>query len=181
MAAAEADIGAVTPHSLRVTVVDAVAHHGAPELALMVQGNWKDGRMPAKYVRDRKATPLAYLPSLAADPRSGWRPAARKGAAGPAIPPAHGAGFEIEVDEEDDDLDYECLSEHQDAAAAPSTDMNFHGRNARGPSRLVCDRHQLAVCRSLGAAWPERGSFCARCRSHRPDVAARYAALELPA
>ena len=109
LATAEADIGAVTPHRLRVTVVDAMAHHGAPELARMAHGNWKDGRMPAKYVRDRKAIPLAYLPSRAADLRSGWRPAACKGAAGSDTPPAHGAGLEIEVDEHDDDLDAECF------------------------------------------------------------------------
>ena len=152
-----------------------------PELALMVQGNWKDGRMPAKYVRDRKAIPLAYLPSLAADLRSGWRPAACKGAAGSDTPPAHGAGFEIEVDEDDGNLDSECFFEHQDAAAAPSKDMQFHVLNFRDPSRLACDRHNLAVCRSRGAAWPERGSFCARCRANRPDVAARHAAQELSA
>ena len=35
-----------------------MAHHGAPERALMPQGNWRDGCMPNTYMRDRKAIPL---------------------------------------------------------------------------------------------------------------------------
>ena len=34
---------------------------------MMAQGNWKDGAMPFKYVRDRKAIPLNFIMNMTKD------------------------------------------------------------------------------------------------------------------
>ena len=56
-----------TGHSPRVTMINAMAHGGADAMTLMAQGNWKDGAMPFKYIRDRKAIPLNFIVKMAKD------------------------------------------------------------------------------------------------------------------
>ena len=120
-----------------------MAHHGASELAIMIQGNWKDGRMPAKYVRDRKAIPIAYLPSLAKDLRSGWRPSGPA----PATPrenevaePAEEIS-EVEMsDMEEDEVARPCFWGAAEASIAHARDLRFHVADAKDPARLACGR-----------------------------------------
>lgn len=194
-----AEVEAVTPHSLKVTIVDAMAHHGAPDRVLMLQGNWQDGRMPAKYLRDRKSVPLSYVPALANDMKKGWRPAA--GFPAPPTPPAPLAApaaaalpaaapepvvepglpdprseDEGEDDDEGDNDDLHVCFWESLKADEPDRDLRFHVAAAQDPQRLACGRLQVAECRPLGIAWPERGAFCGRCRDIRPDVVAARAA-----
>ena len=57
----------LTSHSPRVTIINAMAHGGADVVTMMAQGNWKDGTMPLKYVRDRKAIPLNFILNMTKD------------------------------------------------------------------------------------------------------------------
>ena len=68
------NIRGATAHSARVTIVSALAHHGAGPLPIMMQGNWKSDTMPAKYFRDRKAIPLSYVWHTGEDLKRGWLP-----------------------------------------------------------------------------------------------------------
>ena len=53
--------GSAFAHSPRVTLVSMMAHEGADTLMLQMQGNWKDTKMPEKYIRDRKSIPMAFI------------------------------------------------------------------------------------------------------------------------
>ena len=65
-----------TAHSSRVTALNAMGHHGAPQVTMMAQGNWRDPSMPTKYLRNCRSIPILYLQRMSVDLQEGWRPGA---------------------------------------------------------------------------------------------------------
>ena len=77
MTALRTNVATLTLHSCRATLLNALALRGAEHTTLMLQGNWKNADMPAKYTRDRKAIPLAFIRKMAVEfdeevPEPGW-------------------------------------------------------------------------------------------------------------
>ena len=59
-----------TGHSMRVTIPNALAHHGENELTIKFQGQWQSTAMVAKYTRNRRDLAIASVRRLAADLRA---------------------------------------------------------------------------------------------------------------
>ena len=181
-----------TAHSPRVTILDAMAHHGSSETQLMVQGNWKDGRMPVKYLRERKAIPLACVRQMALDMVQGWRPAssptassvAQSGAGAPAAA-AGDAGRDVEVlgkDDVGDDDDEGGFDEHvptfwvRDKCQADGKyEYRVHATGPGTPGRLACNSFPLSAAVPLGPYVSDFAALCGRCKKRVPQLEALVA------
>ena len=192
--------GKASAHSPRVTMVSMMVHAGADTLTLQMQGNWKDVKMPEKYIRDRKSIPMAFITKMVHNMKYGNKdekvmalrdvdedkvdhvPAS--GSDVVAEPPAKAMRVEVPemvatVDDEaapeedamsEADLSELCFWVSARAEIMPNSDCKFHVISLTEPGKLACNSMPLHRCIPLGFEWPERGSLCAKCIEKRPDA-----------
>ncbi len=64
----------ITAHSPRTVVPTLAALAGRSQQEILMQGRWKDAKMPDRYAREKAGLPMRMLRELAADLRNGWNP-----------------------------------------------------------------------------------------------------------
>ena len=185
----------LTAHSLRVTMLDAMAHAGSGQLPLLVQGNWRDPSMPLKYARDRKAISVAAIKDLVGElkgrtqcadevPKTRRQEDTRRVASGskrsrrPAEPTSTTSTSQCsdsdtnhKPEEGNENIDglRVWASRYSMAHSRDRAAITIHVLSPNSETVLACNTVALASCKSLGFGWPGFRRPCHRCRRNRPD------------
>jgi hypothetical protein len=157
---------ALTGHSPKVTILDAMAHKNSDQMTLMLQGNWSDPRMPLKYLRNRKAIPITAMPKIAAALRTDLA------SEDEADEESSGEGSE----EEDGFASVAAIYYVSETAAVKRServrdgDFKCHVSSADSAEKLACGR-SVGGYAPMGQDKPEAWAMCMQCAERRPELA----------
>jgi hypothetical protein len=147
----------LTWHSMKVTMLQAMAAAETDPLAIVLQGHWKDpkGAMVLKYARNRLAIPVRTIKVLTERAARAWKP-----------------------DQEPEDgpiVDYDSDNEVNQFYIAV-TDPNklylakYHAESLRTRGKTACLKYDLHLIEHVGPECPDVQTLCKACATNRPDL-----------
>eukprot|EP00971_Amphidinium_carterae_P016584 327474-Amphidinium_carterae.1 len=140
-------VESVTPHSLRVTLPDAMAATGATHEALMSQGRWKTDKMPFKYTRQKGAMALRAIQALKENVRS-------VDVDGDARSRSPRSSIVSSDSSSDGETDQDTLY-YIHRCATPHTSFKVHISSLSDPERIACGALSIELCEVLGRLRPD--------------------------
>ena len=151
------------------------------EFPLLLQGHWRDGRMPEKYARDRYGISIKSLKMIADKVSADWKQDEEENANGENSSEIDETEY-VDLSELDDQAESEAeVTGEQSPSAGPEcpegaqfwvTAKRLDGLNpkrciihfSKAPhSRLVCSKVPLDRCESFGHTCPPFGRLCEIC------------------
>eukprot|EP00435_Cladocopium_sp_Y103_P045646 s123_g13.t1 len=154
------EIGKITAHSARVTMLDAAVHAQRSTEEIGLQANWKNpGPLVLKYTRNRTSIPARMVHQLVKDLAEQEHP------------------FEAPDDAVLDEADQSALDEVEffvkTNGSRSAQEFRYHCLQLGDDSALACNRLPLDECTSVGAFLPDPAILCKHCAKARPEVASR--------
>ncbi len=151
------EIDTLTWHSMKVTMLQAMAAAETDPLAIVLQGHWKDpkGAMVLKYARNRLAIPIRTIKVLTDRAAKAWRP---------------------EQEPEDGPIvDYDSDNEMNQFYIAV-TDLSklhlakYHAESLTVKGKTACLKFDLHLIEHVGPDCPDVQTLCKACAANRPDL-----------
>jgi hypothetical protein len=150
-------IKGLTWHSMKVTMLQAMAAAETDPLAIVLQGHWKDpkGAMVLKYARNRMAIPVRTIKALTERAAKAWKP---------DLEPEDGPIMDYDSDNEVNQF-YIAVTDPTKLHLA-----KYHAESLKTPGKTACLKHDLHLIEHVGPECPDVQTLCKSCAANRPDL-----------
>ncbi|CAE8678725.1 unnamed protein product, partial [Polarella glacialis] len=147
----------LTWHSMKVTMLQAMAAAETDPLAIVLQGHWKDpkGAMVLKYARNRLAIPVRTIKVLTERAARAWRPNHE---------PEDGPIVDYDSDNETNQF-YIAITDVTKLHLA-----KYHAESLRVKGKTACLEFDLRLIEHVGPECPDAQTLCKACATNRPDL-----------